>query len=90
VAVVFTTTAKLHYYDIVTYLLDHWYLDILARFQKSLLDKIRRLQDHPDIGIKSSKYSKFRRTLINNHYILIYSTSSGKIIIHKLKHKKRE
>jgi hypothetical protein len=51
---------------------------------------MRLLQDHPVIGVRSSKHSKFRKTLIARQYVLIYSMSSQHIVVNRLKHKKRE
>jgi len=70
--------------------MDHWHSEILARFYEALINKMNLLQIQPEIGIRNSKYSKFRKTLIANQYILTYSLTEQTIIIYRLKHKKRE
>jgi len=78
------------FWNTVLYLQDHRSQESLARFHKAIIKKMRILQDQPEIGFKSSKYSKFRKTLIANEYVLIYSIVHHHIVVYKLKHKKRE
>jgi len=78
------------FWNIVLYLQDHRSQESLARFHKAIIKKMRILQDQPEMGFKSTKYSKFRKTLIANEYVLIYSIVHQQIVVYKLKHKKRE
>jgi mRNA-degrading endonuclease RelE of RelBE toxin-antitoxin system len=78
------------FWNTVLYLQDHRSQEFLARFRKAIVKKMQILQDQPEIGFKSTKYSKFRRTLIVNEYVLIYSIVHNQIVVYKLKHKKRE
>jgi len=72
------------------YLQDHSPEEKLAHFHKAIIKKMQLLQDQPEIGFKSKKHSKFRRTLIAGQYVLIYTAGNERIIINRLKHKKRE
>jgi plasmid stabilization system protein ParE len=84
--IVWTSTAENDFWDIVTYLKAEWPVTILNHFHKTLLLKIQLLAKQPNIGYRSNKYSKFRKTLITRHYMLIYTIRRKHIIIHRLKH----
>jgi addiction module RelE/StbE family toxin len=84
--IVWTAIAQQDFWDIVSYLKDSWPEKVLERFNKTLLLKSKLLRKHPHIGFKSSKYSRFRKTLVTSHYMLIYSVTKDHIVIHRLKH----
>ncbi|MEJ0101203.1 MAG: type II toxin-antitoxin system RelE/ParE family toxin [Bacteroidota bacterium] len=84
--IVWTSIAQNDFWEIVFYLKDSWPESVLDRFQRVLLLKTRLLQKNPYIGFKSRKYSRFRKTLITRHYLLIYSITQNHIVIHRLKH----
>ena len=84
--VVWTAIAQKDFWEIVAYLTDAWPPKVLDRFHQVLELKIYLLQKHPHIGFKSKKFSKYRRTLVTRHYLLIYSITSEHIVIHRLKH----
>ena len=68
--VVWTAIAQKDFWEIVAYLAEAWPKQVLDRFHKVLSFKIRLLQKQPQIGFKSKKYSKYRRTLVTRHYVL--------------------
>jgi addiction module RelE/StbE family toxin len=84
--VVWTTVAQKDFWEIVSYLSEVWPKPVLDRFHVMLAIKIKLLQKQPEIGFKSGKYSKYRRTLVNRHYVLLYTANSNRILIHRLKH----
>lgn len=84
--VVWTDIAQKDFWDITNYLKEHWTETVLNNFSNTLFLKIQLLQKQPNIGFKSTKFSRFRKTLITKHYTLIYSVVKDQIIIHKLKH----
>ena len=84
--IVWTATAQKDFWEIVSYLKESWPEKVLEHFQKSLLLKSKILLKHPHIGFKSRKYSRFRKTLITKHYMIIYSLTKEHIVIHRLKH----
>ncbi|MDR0792042.1 MAG: type II toxin-antitoxin system RelE/ParE family toxin [Chitinophagaceae bacterium] len=84
--IVWTSVSKIDFWDIIAYLKENWDEAVLNKFQKRLDFKIKLIQAHPNIGVKSSTYSKYRKTLITKHYSLIYTVSKNHIVIHRLKH----
>jgi plasmid stabilization system protein ParE len=75
--IVWTAVAQQDFWEIATYLKESWPEKILNRFHKTLLLKSKMIQKHPGIGSKSSKYSRFRKTLVTRHYMLIYSVTKS-------------
>lgn len=84
--IAWTAIAQKDFWEITTYLKESWPEKVLNRFHKSLQLKSRLLLKEPLIGFKSSKHSRFRRTLVTRHYMLIYSVTKEHIVIHRLKH----
>jgi plasmid stabilization system protein ParE len=84
--IVWTIIAEKDFWQIVSYLKENWPASVLEHFQRTLLLKTRLLQKQPRLGFKSSKYSRFRKTLITRYYLLIYSVTQQNIVIHRLKH----
>lgn len=86
--IVWTTVARKDFWDIINYLSENWPDSVLENFSNALRVKTQLIQVQPKIGFKSSKYSRFRKTIITEHYILIYSIKKEHIVIHRLKHGK--
>jgi addiction module RelE/StbE family toxin len=84
--IVWTAVAQKDFWEIVAYLKESWPEKVIDRFNKTLLLKSKLLRKHPNIGFKSTKYSRFRKTLVTRHYMLIYSIMKDHIVIHRLKH----
>lgn len=84
--IVWTPVAQKDFWKIITYLKESWPEKVLKQFHKSLQQKAKLLQKQPQLGFKSSKFSRFRKTLVTKHYLLIYSVSKEHIVIHRLKH----
>ncbi|MBS1620704.1 MAG: type II toxin-antitoxin system RelE/ParE family toxin [Bacteroidetes bacterium] len=84
--IVWTPVAQKDFWEIITYLEESWPEKVLKQFHKSLQQKAKLLQKQPQLGFKSSKFSRFRKTLVTKHYLLIYSVSKEHIVIHRLKH----
>ncbi len=84
--IVWTATAQNEFRDILFYLESNWTSEVLSTFQRKLELKIKLLQKQPNVGYKSSKYSRFRQTLIGRHYKLIYSIKRNHIVILRIKH----
>ena len=84
--VVWTAVSRKDFWEIVTYLSEAWPEQVLKNFSSSLNLKIKLLQKQPNIGFKSSQHSRFRKTLVTRHYLLIYSVTKNHIVIHRLKH----
>ena len=62
--IVWTAIAQKDFREIVSYLEESWPEKILTRFHKTLQLKSKLLLKQPNIGFKSSKHSRFRRTLV--------------------------
>jgi len=84
--IVWTAIAQKDFWEIVSYLKESWPEEVLDNFQKTLLLKSKILLKHPHMGFKSRKHSRFRKTLVTKHYMLIYSVTKDHIVIHRLKH----
>jgi len=84
--IVWTVVAQNDFWEIVAYLKSSWPGKVLDRFQNVLSLKTKLLLSQPDIGFKSRKYSRFRKTLVTRHYMLVYSITKEHIVIHRLKH----
>lgn len=84
--IVWTNVAQSDFWQITDYLKENWTEAVLNKFSQTLFLKVQLLQKHPNIGFKSTKYSRFRKTLITKHYMLIYSLVKNRIVIHRLKH----
>lgn len=84
--IVWTEVAQKDFSQITVYLKENWSESVLNNFSEALFLKMQLLQKHPNIGFKSTKYSRFRKTLIAEHYMLIYSILKNNIVIHRLKH----
>jgi plasmid stabilization system protein ParE len=84
--IVWTAIAQKDFWEIIIYLETNWTSEVLTKFQRRLDLKIKLLQKQPHIGYKSSKYSRFRQTLITKRYKLIYSVKRNHIAILRIKH----
>ena len=84
--IAWTAVAQNDFWEIVSYLKSDWPEKVLNRFENILRQKTALLKKHPNLGFKSSKHSRFRKTLITRHYMLIYSVTKEHIVIHRLKH----
>jgi addiction module RelE/StbE family toxin len=84
--VVWTAVAQKDFWEVVSYLSEAWPKQVLDRFHNILSIKIVLLQKQPHLGFRSKKYSKYRRTLVTRHYVLIYTVTRNHIVIHRLKH----
>ena len=84
--IVWTEVAQKDFWLITVYLKENWTEAVLNKFSLALFLKVQLLQKHPNLGFKSSKYSRFRKTLVTKHYMLIYSVVKNNIVIHRLKH----
>lgn len=84
--IVWTSVAHKDFLEITTYLRENWTEEVLNKFSNALFLKIQLLASYPHIGFKSTKYSRFRKTLVTKHYMIIYSINKEHIIIHRLKH----
>ena len=84
--IVWTEIAQNDFWQITVYLKENWTETVLNKFSQALFIKLQLLQKHPNIGFKSTIYSRFRKTLITKHYLLIYSFVKNNIVIHRLKH----
>ncbi len=84
--IVWTETAEKNFWDIVSYLKSNWPPGVLNNFEQLLKLKLTLLQKQPKIGFKSSKHSKFRKTIITYYYSIIYSIEKDHIVIHRVKH----
>jgi addiction module RelE/StbE family toxin len=84
--IAWTAVAQNDFWEIVSYLKSSWPEKVLNRFEKVLHQKTALLKKQPNIGFKSRKYSRFRKTLVTRHYMLIYTITKEHIVIHRLKH----
>lgn len=84
--IVWTSIATSDFWQIVSYLKENWPVKVLNSFSSSLNIKIQLLKTHPKIGFRSSQHSRFRKTLVSKHYLLIYSIAKKHIVIHRIKH----
>jgi plasmid stabilization system protein ParE len=84
--VVWTYTAQKDFWNNITYLAENWPEKVLLDFELSLAHRVKLISRMPSIGFKSKKYSKFRKTLVGKHVLLIYSITPKHIVIHRLKH----
>ena len=84
--IVWTANAQKDFWEIAIYLKESWPESVLSRFERALYLKTQLLQKQPYIGFKSNRFSRFRKTLVTKHYLLIYTISEEHIVIHKLKH----
>ncbi|MBA3675615.1 MAG: type II toxin-antitoxin system RelE/ParE family toxin [Chitinophagaceae bacterium] len=84
--IVWTEVAQKDFWEISVYLKENWTQSVLNNFSHALFLKIQLLQKHPNLGFKSTQYSRFRKTLVTKHYMIIYSVIKKKIVIHRLKH----
>lgn len=84
--IVWTAVARKDFWDIVYYLKENWPEQVLEKFSAALNLKMQLLRKQPKIGFKSSRYSRFRKTLLSKHYMSIYSVTKDHIVIHRLKH----
>ncbi len=81
-----TSVSLKDFWEVVAYLSETWSQDVLDKVSSSLNLKVQLLQRQPNIGFKSSKHSRFRKTLVSKHYLLIYSITKDHIVIHRFKH----
>jgi plasmid stabilization system protein ParE len=84
--IIWTTIASKDFWSIVSYLKENWDAKVLDNFHRRLQLKISLIKAHPQIGFKSSKYSRFRQTLITRSYKLIYLQKKNYIVVLRLKH----
>jgi addiction module RelE/StbE family toxin len=84
--IVWTSVAQNDFWEIAEYLKAEWPEKVLSHFQQAQLQKTSLLKIQPHIGFKSHKYSRFRKTLVTRHYMLIYSVTKEHIVIHRIKH----
>ena len=84
--IVWTDIAKNDLRNIISYLEVNWPSKVLEDFNSILDFKIKLLSQHPYIGFKSKKYSRFRKKLITKSYLIIYSIKKEHIAIFRIKH----
>ena len=84
--IVWTDIAKNDLQNIFHYLEANWPSKVQDDFILLLDLKIMLLSQHPFIGFKSQKYSRFRKSLITKNYLLIYSIKRDHIVILRIKH----
>ncbi len=84
--IVWSNTAKNDLLSIVSYLKVNWPSKVLDDFTLFLDLKIQLLSLHPYMGFKSTKYSRFRKTIITKNYLIIYSIKKEHIVILRIKH----
>jgi plasmid stabilization system protein ParE len=84
--VVWTYTAQKDFWNNIAYLAENWPTSVLIDFERSLAKRVTLISKMPSIGFKSKQYSKFRKTLVGKHILLIYSITPKHIVIHRLKH----
>ena len=84
--IIWASVAQNDLWQIAEYLKAEWPEKVLTQFQKALVLKTTLLKKQPLLGFKSHKYSRFRKTLVTRHYMLIYSVSKEHLIIHRIKH----
>jgi plasmid stabilization system protein ParE len=84
--IAWTSVAQNDFWEIVSYLKSSWPEKVLNRFERVLHQKTTLLKKQPHIGFKSRKYSRFRKTLVTRHYMLIYAVTKEHIVVHRLKH----
>ncbi len=84
--IVWTQVASKDFWNIVSYLKENWPEKVLDNFHQRLQLKTQLLQKQPNIGFKSSQFSRFRQTLVTRHYKLIYSVKKDHIVILRMKH----
>jgi toxin ParE1/3/4 len=84
--IVWTDIARKDFFEIVSYLKENWPKEVLEHFAHTLDLKVQLVQKYPHIGFKSATHSRFRKTLVTKHYMLIYSIKKEHIVIHRVKH----
>lgn len=84
--IVWTDIAKNDLKNIFSYLKINWPSRVLDDFISVLNFKVQLLSQHPHIGFKSKKYSRFRKTLITKNYMIIYAIKKEHIVIFRIKH----
>ncbi|MCW3106467.1 MAG: hypothetical protein JWQ09_973 [Segetibacter sp.] len=84
--IVWTETAEKNFWKIVSYLKSNWPPSVLTNFEQLLKLKLALLQKQRKIGFKSSRHSKFRKTIVTYYYSIIYSIEKEHIVIHRIKH----
>jgi hypothetical protein len=62
--IVRTIEAQTDFWQIVGYLAEQWPDKVLDNFNNALDRKIQLLKKQTNIGFKSKKYSKFRKTIV--------------------------
>ncbi len=62
-----TAVSRKDFWEVVAYLSETWSDYVLEKFSASLNLKVQLLQRQPNIGFKSSKHSRFRKTLVTKH-----------------------
>ncbi len=67
-------------------LIKNWGLAVLQNFEKELKEKEKLLEKNPNKGYKNSKHSKYRKTIVGKHYILVYAFSKNIVSIVRIKH----
>lgn len=70
--------------ELKTYLETHWPEAVLIQFLNTLVDKVKLLQEIPEIGRSSSIHKNRRRVSLTKHNILIYSVQGETIIIESI------
>ncbi len=84
--IVWTDVAQKDFWQITAYIKENWTETVLNNFSQALFLKLQLIQKYPNLGFKSAKYTRFRKTLVTKHYMLIYSSVRDHIVIHRLKH----
>ena len=84
--IIWSNKASENFDSITEYLIANWGEKVLIDFKNALSLKLETLKANPNLGFKSSRYSAYRRTLLKNHYLLIYSYSKNIITINRIKH----
>lgn len=84
--VVWTSTAQRDFWNHIYYLAENWPIEVLQKFEFNLDIKVQLISRLPNIGFSSKKYSRFKKTLVGKHVVIIYAVKKTHIVIHKLKH----
>ena len=84
--IIISKNAAEDFKNIIFYIKNNWQQKVLIDFIENVEGKYLLLKQQPNLGYKTSKYSRFRQTIIGKHYILIYKYSRKEIFIVRIKH----
>ena len=85
--IIWSNRASQNFDFITEYLITNWGEKVLKKFKLKLEDRLSNLKHNPNIGYKSSKNSIYQKTLITDHYLLVYRYSKNIITIIRIKHR---